>query len=64
MHVSVSNVLLYMILYDKNCVSIYLVGLFLGILISYMNQVKMEYHLWSRVGGCLEGLCSSAHNSM
>ena len=46
MHVSVSDVLLYMILYDRNCVPIYLVGLSLGIFVSYMNQVKMEYHLW------------------
>lgn len=38
MHVSSSNVLLYMILYDGNCISIYLVDLFLGIFVSCMNK--------------------------
>ena len=31
MHVTASNALLYTISYDENCISMYLVGLFLGI---------------------------------
>jgi hypothetical protein len=42
MHVSATNVLLYMILYDENYVFIYLVGLSPGIFVSYMNRSKDE----------------------
>ena len=41
MHVSASNVLLCMILYDENCItSIYLMGLFLGIFVLCTNRNK------------------------
>ena len=50
MHVSASNVLLYMILYDGDFIHtyiyIYIVGLSLGSFVSYMNRNKMAYHLW------------------
>ena len=39
MHISIYNVLLYMILYDGNCIlPIYLVGQSLGISISFINK--------------------------
>ena len=42
MHVSASIVLLFMNSYDGSCISIYLVGLYLGNSISYMNRSKDE----------------------